>query len=252
MAVDRRVQTHWTFRVEVSPSDKLMARQIIRNEIGYYNALLAGLASRPRTAPKFMVDLVGSYEIILGEVAAHRYNLRNMKPDNLPVSLQPYQRLLFGDGNRRVDEKLVMLAEVFATHAEIHPETRKTMALAMLKFYRDQSALFLSENNRSDQAYRMAGETLESLDHRSKRSFQLPRSSLNIIKKDGDTVVYLPYFSQPFVLSEHIADSDWNLLILRDEDYGSMAAKWTLEISKEPNQYLVKKFDSPVRKPKAA
>lgn len=228
--------TIWTTPVVLTPNDALRVPRAIAEEIRYYNGLIAGLNGPQRTMPDTFKALTGRLEQAFGAVAASGKPVSSWRADGLPGELAAYRDLLFEDGKPRLDTKTRMLLDVAAVPAMLHPETRRAMAVEMLKAFREQSAALASTLHRADQVYRRAFETLVPIDARVKRHLQMPRAAILLGEDEEATLLRVPGVVEPLRLPR--PPLTWNIALLRPEVSG-----WSLELRRESAPYLVRLLD---------
>lgn len=233
--------SRWSFEAVVDPNDKVRLRGFIKNEIAYYNALLAGFASRLRTAPDVFSELP---EDIVGEVAAHGYNLRAFTPENLPAGLTRHKGLLFKDGKLAVSDRVLMFLDVVSVGAVLHAEARRAMAIEMLRAHVRQADALNRTSARFDQVLAGPVELLHPVEARIKRHLQLPRKAVHL-SEDGKTF-RTSYNGVPIVLRPTglPKDANWTVCVIRDDENQGVGS-WTVEFRQESSPYLSKLTDVP-------
>lgn len=237
--------TIWTTPVALTLGDAQRLARAIAEEIRYYNGLIAGLNGPQRTMPDTFKTLTGRLEQAFGAVAASGRAVSSCRAEHLPGELAAYRDLLFENDRPRLDTKTRMLLDVAAAPAVLPPETRRAMAVEMLKAFREQSAALTSTLHRNDQVYRRAFEMLVPIDTRVKRHLQMPRAALRVDESDAALVLRVPGVAEPLRLPP--APLTWNIAVLRPDATG-----WNLELRRESAPYLVRLFDPvPSRRRKA-
>lgn len=234
--------TRWTLDAYLTADDKRRVQAFTKNEIAYYNALVAALSSRVRTMPDALQEVS---ETIWEEVAAHAYNLAAITPDNCPAGLKA-AGLTFENGRVAMPERLVLLYSAAGAASALHPEVRRAIAREMLSFHRSL-ATSLAAPAFADQVLRGPVETLSPHDGRVKRHVQLPAAAIRVIQ-EGRMIV-TPYTRAPIELKGRVPETPWNVVVLREREIGG---GWNVEFRKEKTSYVLKLFDSPSnrRKPK--
>jgi hypothetical protein len=214
----------------------------------YFNALVAGFGGPMRTMPETFAAMTNRLESLFGEVAQSYADVRSLKEDDLPARFKPYADLLFKDGKSAIDTRTMLLFDIARSVSSIDPSVRRGLAVEMLRHAREQSAHIANPQNREDQVYKFALETVTQLEPRNKRHLQLPKSALVTATKDGRMAIGLPYIRTPLHISA--PTTSWNYVTLRDDDDGTNPGQWTIELSQETSMYLLRKIDSSHRKPK--
>lgn len=230
----------WSYRIDLSPQDKLRVRHFIAEEMNYFNTLVNGFAGPIRTMPDTIKSLTGRWEEFVGLVAAHQCN-----PYTTAVRNHPQAFLPFADLYGSLDPKKSLLLEVVATPGTLSYLTRRAMAIEMLRFAREQAAAYADTLKTESQVYRYAVETLSPLEASQKRHVQLPRGAIRIEQiaerpnvPATELILNVPYLKDPVIIPA--PPLQWNMAILRDDGDG----QWTLELSKESNTYLLKRTDA--------
>lgn len=239
-------QNRWIFESTIEPSDKVRLRGFIKNEIAYYNALLNGFQSRLRTMPEVFDEVDGA---LLGAVAAHGYNLSAFdNAEILPATLKPYAKILFdAQGHPALSERVMLFIASVSVSTVLHPATREAMVLAFLEEHRRQAAsLSRTVNNREDQVLASAVSLLHPHDGRLKRHLQLPARAA-VIGADRRSI-RSSYTASPIMLKQTIPDNaTFNVIVVRDEE-GAGEGNWMVELRHDPNDYMVRLSDSPIKK----
>lgn len=228
--------TIWTTPIQLSSGDMMRLTRTIAEEIRYYNGLIAGLNGPQRTMPDTFKTLVGSLENVFGAIAASGYQISSGHPDRLPAELSPFKTTLFENGKSKLDAKTRMVLDVAATPGALQPETRKEMAMEMLRTFRNQSEALNSPLLHGDQIYRRSVETLVPIDSRVKRHLQMPRSAIGVTEKEDVTELTIPGVASTITIPA--PPLRWNIAVFRPDPTG-----WNLELRREGVSYMVRLFD---------
>lgn len=223
----------WSYRITLTPTDKLRLKHFIAHETAYFNALVNGLAGPLRTMPDTFKDMTGSWEEVFALAATHAVNPMNEKV--LPKPFQAHAELIAS-----ADAKKSLLLDVAATSASLSYVVRRAMAVEVLRHAREQSINYNATVVGEGQVYRYALETLSALQPGQKRHVQLPKGAYAQAKgeREDELVLTIPYFGEPIKVA--VPPVHWNMLIVREDQDGGI----TLELSKESAQYLVKRTDA--------
>jgi hypothetical protein len=234
--------SRWNFEAVVNPNDKIRLRGFIKNEISYYNAVLAGFASRLRTMPEIFDEV---NDELLGEIAAQGYNLRVFTPDTLPKALQGLSSVIFADGKLALSDRLLLLLDVVSVAAILHAEARRAIAIEMLVAHRKQADGLKRTTSRLDQVLAAPVELLQPVEPRIKRHIQLPRKAVTIAN-EGRTII-TAYNGVPIVMRPGSLPNDaaWNVMVIRDDERQGTGG-WSVEFRTEPNNYLLRLTDAPM------
>lgn len=234
--------TRWSFEAVVDAADKVRLRGFVRNEIAYYNALLGGFASRLRTMPDIFTEV---NEDLLGEVAAHGYNLRAFTSETLPASLKRFKNVVFFEDRLALSDRVLLLLDAVSVGAILHPETRRAIAIEMLRAHRQQADALSRTSSRVDQVLTAPVELLHPLEPRTKRHIQLPARAMTVYA-DGKAIG-TAYNNKPIVLHPAIpADAKWDVVIIRENDRPDKP--WTVELRQDRASYLLRQTDAPLNK----
>lgn len=251
--------------VEVSPADKIRFREFMKQELGYYNALVEVLGPRARTFPETLLALHKDWENLWAALAEHAPNMKlyeKAKPDcKLPPALEPHRKMLVGldsQGHRFLNERMFNIMSVAASPALIHHHVRRNMANKMLEFYKDQAAKLINRNDEAfgdEDLYSKPIDLLVKHDMVTKRHLQIPRSALNAVYyyKDRDlTEVYTPYSENPLIVEGHDLESSnhWNMVILHQQPgvEAINTTPWIVDIKYAQEAYNIRYQD--VEQPK--
>lgn len=234
-------KNRWSFEAVLDANDKVRIRGFVKNEIAYYNGLLAGFASRLRTMPEVFDEVP---EDFLGTIAQHGYSVRALTPDNLPAPLARFRNMMFQDGRLALSDRVALLLDVVSAGAVLHPEVRRAMAVEMLHAHQRQAEGLSRTTNRVDQVLAAPVELLHPIEARIKRHIQLPKAAV-LVSPDGRSF-QTRYNAKPIVLRPQglPEDASWNLLVLRDDEQHGVGS-WTAEFRQETASYLTRLTDVP-------
>lgn len=208
----------WTYDIELSAEDKTRLRGFVRNETMYYNALLSAFSSRARTMPKVLEAL--NDECI-------------METARKAVALRESKSLL--------SEDELLIYDVVAKPAVLHPDIRAAMAREMLRAHRQIAAALHNSMGSSTDAYRSPIQTLIEHDGKLKRHVQLPQQAVRIdYETDRLSTVYTKGSIK--VLGDIPSEKNWNLVVIRETDLGR---GWNIDFREEPAGYDLRIYDAP-------
>jgi hypothetical protein len=236
--------SRWTLEATVDPNDKSRLRGFVRNEIAYFNALLAAFSSRLRTMPEVFTEIDHG---LLGEIAAHGLGGWQFTQDTLPRHLSKFKTALFTEGKLTLSDNARLLLADVSNSIVLHPSVRREMALEVLKAHVRQSDALRRGSSRIDEVLAAPVELLHPIESRTKRHIQLPRSAVHL-SENGATIA-TAYNAVPIALNPPLPkEFQWNLLVLRDEDRPGEPRAWVAEFRNEKTAYLVKLSDPPLVK----
>lgn len=262
--MDRKVQ-NLSVMVDISANDKTRFREFMKQELGYYNALVEGLGPRARTFPEQLIALHKDWENLWSTLSEHAPAMRlyeKAQPDvQLPAVLEPHRKMLVGrdsQGKRFLDERMFNIMALAATPALIHPHVRRNMANKILEFYKDQSEKLINRNDEAwgeEDLYSKPIDLLVKHDMVTKRHLQIPRSALNAVYyyQDRDlTEIYTPYSDNPIILEGYDLENNnfWNMIILHQQAGVEAVAStpWVLDTKYSQESYNIRYQD--VEQPK--
>jgi hypothetical protein len=228
--------SRWTFEAEVAPDDKPRLRSFIRNEISYYNGVLAGFAPWLRTSPEIFATI---NEALLGEMAALGVSISSLTSDNLPKTLEPYRAYLFDENGRSsLDERTKLLLGAVGNTVSLHPATRRALVVEMVRTHRSQA---------EDMMKKTSGPIthIQPHDGRVKRHVQLVNRAVVV---DDGKAVRSAYNAVPIKLHGVLpTDAKWNVCIIREGESNDRN-KWGVEFRyQEKADYLLRLTDPPLR-----
>lgn len=235
--------TRWSFEATVDANDKGRLRGFVRNEISYYNGLLAGFSSRLRTAPEIFGEID---ETLAGELAALGVNLRAISADTLPESMSRFKNRLFEDGRLVVPERILLLLDVISTPTVLHPATKRAMVTEVLRAHVQQGAALSRKSSKLDHVHSGPIELLHPTESRIKRHVQLPKSAVRF--NEARDTIKTAYHSTPIKLRGSLpADAQWSMLIIRDDERTGHHKEggWSVEFRQEKADYLPRMADTP-------
>lgn len=262
--MDRKVRD-LTVMVDVTATDKIRLKEFMKQELGYYNALVEGLGPRARTFTETLIALHKDWEALWEALALEGKSIKayeRAKEDvELPASLEKHRKMLVSrdsKGGRFLDERMFNIMQIAATPSLIHPTVRKAMAGLILEFYKDQSGKLIKRNDEAfgeEDLYSKPIDLLVKHDMVTKRHLQIPRSILNAVYwyQDRDlTEIYHPYSDNPLIIQGHNLENNnhWNLIILHQQPGSEVVASdpWVVDIKQSQVPYLIKYVD--VEQPK--
>jgi hypothetical protein len=246
--------------VDVHPTDKIRFKEFMKQELGYYNALVEGLGPRARTFPETLLALHKDWENLWSALAYGGHSLKpyeRAKEDApLPSDLEPHRKMLLGrdtKGERFLNERMFNIMSVAGSPALIHPTVRKYMATLILEFYKEQSGKLIKRNEDAfgeQDLYSKPIDLLVQHDMVTKRHLQMPRSILNdvrFIESKDQTHIYHPYSENPLVIDGYNLESNnhWNFLLLHQQGGVEAIAStpWVCEIRNSQTPYLIRYAD---------
>ena len=253
-----RGRENWSVEVEVAAEDKVRFNTFMKQELAYYNHLVEAFNPRVRSAPESISALTDQWRGIFAQLAVSGVlasQLLRAKPDQpLPENLEVYRKFLVGhdhEGNRFLTERMAGILDAAAARGNVHSTVRRNMATELLSFYQEQALLFNTNINGSntDDVFKRAPQSLETLDIQKKRHLQIPRSICRVVydeKSDRSGILH-PYSKNPLIVNNQdvAAEKSWSLMVLHQEPGQISSAKtpWVIEFKTTPALYLVKYVD---------
>jgi len=249
-----------TVMVNVSPTDKVRFREFMKQELGYYNALVEGLGPRARTFPETLIALHKDWQNLWSALAQGGHNLKLYEKApmdiQLPADLEPHRKMLVGrdsKGERFLNDRMFNIMSIATTPALIHPIVRRNMANLVLEFFKDQSIKLANRNENALGEQDMYSKPIDLLvkhDLVTKRHLQIPRNALNAVYYYDDrelTEIYTPYSDNPLVVQGHDLEHNnhWNLIILHQQAgmEADPTTPWVIDITYNQNPYLLRYQD---------
>jgi hypothetical protein len=247
--------------IDVQPTDKLRMERFFREETNYYNRLVEGFSSIVRTFPDLLAGLSNHWLKVFAFVAETQTSLRPYlrvdltKEKRLPRLLESYAPYL-----GEITERHVILSELATGSAVLLPIVRRHMATAIFEYYQEQARRILTPAANSDSkdgdAYKIPPEMLEQVDYDHKRHLQIPKGGLqvswNALTESSE--LSCGYVGRPIVLPKInlLLQSNWNYAVIRQAYHQSTYpwTPWVIDIRKISTPYLLKQFDSKIRKPR--
>ncbi len=276
VAIDRPIRDRspkfsrrsWQFEIDINVSERMKIQTYMKAELAYYNWLVRGLSSRMRTMPDSILEPNENIEklyLICAEISYDPYPIFLMRKvdfepgqePELPYQLEPYRDFLFGKNEkkeRRFNEKVALMCQLFAMVAPIHPIVRRNIAIEMINFFKEQARASLQSvpiQLRNEQLYKSAPQSLEVYDIIRKRHLQIPRKIVEARwdEKAEHTAFKIPYLSQEIIVPNMDfvkENTTWNFLILHQVPGGMALPKtpWVLDVRNIQNHYLLSYTDA--------
>lgn len=225
-------KTIWTKKLELSENDKIRTQKAINEEMSYYNKLIDGLNGPQRTMPEVFANLDSELIGLFGELAVSGKPLSSLSLTKLPENIQRFKNII---SSMSLKTRVVM--EVATKANSIPYNTKKTMAVEILKQFQKQSAFINSKLDSQDRVYHRSFETLVKIDSNNKRNVQVVRQDISIKEESRSLTLNFPFLSSSITVPK--PTFFWNIAVIRNTHDG-----WRLELRKEKSDYLLNLFDS--------
>lgn len=213
----RRKPTHW-FVDQLNQLDSRKLQLLINEEIKYHNTLLDTFSRRVRTMPVFLIDLVGPWVELFGDVAYHNINLRTQTTENLSPVYEKYRGLLFDkNGNSKLDSKTLLFYDIVTTPSYLQPEMRKSIAIELLKYHQEQAINYTRLSNNPEFVFRDPPQMLNPMENRKKKHYQALRSTLTEEVIDKELHIKIPYLDHVFKIPMEFKYKPWTMMTLRND-----------------------------------
>lgn len=240
-----------TYNIDLSEADKKHLRSLMVQELYYYNTLITALNSKLRVLYTEIINLKGAYERIWTNVAQTGIDLRQLVQKQVaewPEIFKPYAEQIAKNNRLLISDRMMMLMDIAATRADIHPQIRRLIAIEIFKNIQPQAHQIEELHSNVSGQMKNPIQMLQPKDFEFKRHIQLTKE-LSIIKYDKDTessFVTIPYIETPIKVEGYdLVKSQFNHITIRQRPGAPPAADtpWQLTVREDSNQYLLNQTD---------
>jgi hypothetical protein len=236
-----------TFEVDVSKETDNHLRYFIKQELGYYNAVVEQLTPRLRAFPHTIMSIKDREKKIwelCAENGVQATMLISHPVAQWPKNLQPHGGLIYElDGSKKITTEMANVLDIAASAARIHPSVRKNISSEVLRYVQAQAESFASAQKTEGFKAPVQLLTEQSLD--SKRHLQIPGSLVKISYNDEkyESLIAIPYTKEPLCVPRYdLTESKFNLLVVRASS-NSHNSKWLVDFKDTTSRYLLSLTD---------
>lgn len=240
---------NWERTYSISPdvTTKRNLRAYMHQELNYYNTLVTELNSKLRVLYNEIESLKDHYERIWLAVAQGGVDLRALAKvsiDTWPESLKPYAEYIASNNKLLLSDRMMMLFDIAATKATLHPLIRRAIATEVLHCVQPQAKQIAEANTNSTGQMRTALQMLQPMEYAFKRHVQLTNgiAEIDYDAESKSTRIKIPYSTQPIMVEGHdLTKMPHDHLIIRQKP-GALPNEdtpWQLTVREGSGRYLL-------------
>jgi len=240
-----------TYNIDLSEPDKKHLKSLMVQELNYYNTLITELNSKLRVLYTEIINLKDAYERIWINVAQTGIDLRQLaqKPvSEWPETFKPYAEQIAKNNRLVISDRMMMLMDIAATKANIHPQIRRLIATEIFKNIQPQARQIEELHSNSLGQMKNPIQMLQTKDFEFKRHLQLTKE-LTKIKYDKDldsSFITIPYIDTEIKIEGHnLVKSQFSHITIRQRPGAPPTADtpWQITVREGSNQYMLNQVD---------
>ena len=240
-----------TYNIDLNDNDKKHLKSLMVQELNYYNTLITELNSKLRVLYTEIINLKDAYERIWINVAQTGIDLRILakKPlDQWPETFKPYQEQIAKNSRLLITDRMMMIMDIAATKANIHPQVRRMIAMEIFKNVYPMAKQIEELHTNASGQMRNPIQMLQPKEFEFKRHLQLTKD-LTKIKYDKDTessFITIPYIDEPIkIVGYDLVKSQFNHITIRQRPGSPPSAdtQWQITIREGTGQYMLNLTD---------
>jgi hypothetical protein len=249
----RYKRQRYSCEVQLSKVDENRLKIFQSNELKYYNTLVSLLQNKARVYPASLTSLTQEQIKLFAALAFSGDSLVALKKGGDPSPrVAPFKDLWTVNISKAfIKSDMELLFDAAGTKVVLDPNTREAMASELLEFFIEQAHAFSSSVNsdKIEMAFKIAPQTLNTVELTQKRHNQLPKKSLNWVwdHQNECSLVKTPYTTQPLKITgiNLNEDVDWDLLIIHQQPGVLLQwnTPWLVEFQKSSMRYQIKYLD---------
>ena len=228
-----RIPKDMTVKLNISSTDKMLLSRYAAEELNLYNSLITNFQSAFCRNPDVILQISDVQIGLFGLLCQYNISVREAKQTN------KIDQQILND----VSESAEILFEVAKYRSAVIPETRKNMAIEILRFFRNQADTKKQQvANSVYQEYKNSFRTVGTFSSNQKYHLQLNRKSCTITydAELSKSTVWIPHFKKPIISIDDVdlSSSLWNLVIIRP-----LGQDWYADFKSVGYNYLIKYMD---------
>lgn len=239
----RRIPTQRTFEAEIQKNSENALLYFIKQELGYYNALVEQMTPRLRAFPHEFMAVKDRERKLFEACAEHAVDPRKLlahSQEEYPANLKHlYSLFREQDGSAKIDANQATMLLPAASPARLHPSVRKLMATEVLKYMVGQSEVLHA--GLKTEGLRAPMQMLNTHTIDTKRHLQIPGNLIKI-RYDTDTgnsEISIPYSKEPIsVVGYDLSEIPFKLMVIRSPHPNNRDGKWYVDF-KDSAGYLL-------------
>lgn len=239
-----------TYNIDIDASTKIQLWKCMDQERLYHNELVNQLNSKTRVMANEILGIKDQYEKLWGAVAQSKVKLSSLmrKPiEEWPEPLKPMYDMVINNGKPLISEKSLLVYDIAAAEANLHPMMRKAIALEILKWIQPQAKQLLGLNNSSGQMGSPI-HMLQPLSSENKRHVQLLGSLAEITYDDNQkqSTIKIPYSTKDIVIqNQDLTKTPYDNIVIRQTPGREINANtpWQITIKEGKGRYMIDLID---------
>jgi hypothetical protein len=245
---NNRRNSERTYNISVgSNTSKRNLISFMREELNYYNALVVGFNSKIRVLDVEIENLKENNERIWLAVAQTATDLRSLATspiDTWPEIFKPYAELIVKGNRLIISDRMMMLFDIAATKANIHPLIRRLIAAEVLHWIQPQAKQIAESNLSTTGQMRSPIQMLQPLEYIFKRHVQLINGLVEVTydTENGSTLLKIPYSNEPILIEGHdLTKMPHDHFIIRQKtgEVPDESTPWQVTIREGSGKYLL-------------
>lgn len=236
-----------TYNIDLDATTKNSLWQTMKNERAYHNTLVNELNSKLRVLSNEILNIKDQYERLWAAVAQTATKLRaiSSKPlDAWPEELRPFKDIIAKEGKLIMNERLLVIYDIAAAEADIHPHMRRAIATEILKWIQPQAKSMLSLTTNTSGQMSMPLHMLQPLTTKNKRHVQLLGTLASITYDNVQKVstIKIPYSSVDIkVHNQDLTKMPSDNIIIRQTpgQDTNVATPWQITIKEGTGRYMI-------------
>lgn len=248
----RQLRRSWerTYSIDIDPATKMQLWKCMDQERLYHNELVNQLNSKSRVLGNEILSIKDQHERLWGAIAQTKTRLSqiiSMPVENWPEELQPFADIVVKEGRRLISEKAILVYDIAATDANLHPLMRKAIALEILRWVQPQVKQLLGLNNSSGQ---MGSPVymLQPLNPENKRHIQLLGTIAEIVydESQNQSIIRIPYSQKDIVIhNQDLTKTPHDNIVIRQTPGREINANtpWQITVKEGKGRYMIDLVD---------
>jgi hypothetical protein len=239
-----------TYNIDIDPATKMQLWKCMDQERLYHNELVNQLNGKTRVLANEILAIKDQHERLWGAVAQTKARLGQLARtpvDTWPEALRPFHDIVVKDGKQLISEKSMLIYDIAAAEANLHPLMRKAIAMEILKCIQPQAKQLLSLNNSSGQMGSPV-HMLQPLNPENKRHVQLlgTMAEISYDEAQNQSIIKIPYSSSDIVIrNQDLTKTPYDNIVIRQMPGREINANtpWQITIKEGKGRYMLDLID---------
>ncbi len=239
-----------TYNIDIDPATKMQLWKCMDQERLYHNELVTQLNGKSRVLANEILGIKDQHERLWGALAQAKVRLSQIsrRPiDEWPEAVRPFHDIVIKDGKQLISEKSMLVYDIAAAEANLHPQMRKAIAMEILKWIQPQVKQLLSLNNSSGQMGSPV-HMLQPLNPENKRHVQLLGTLAEITYDavQNQSTIRIPYSANDIVIrNQDLTKTPHDNIVIRQMPGRDINANtpWQITIKEGKGRYMLDLID---------